>query len=112
MERRGCGDIYVSQNDPGNGNHHKGQLKDFIFTGGCFFFMALHGGVGMDDTAHADHVDVKVFEKQNVVGKVGYRLPRQADHDACPDPKPNGFKGLKAFDARFEGLLGRMYARK
>ena len=44
---------------------------------------------------HANHVDVHVAIKKDIVGQVFNGLPRQADHIACTDLIAYAFQGLE-----------------
>ena len=65
-----------------------------------------------DEGAHADHVDVVLFEKQDVVRKIFEALARKADHHACSHLIAGFAQEAEAIEARLKALLRRMDSRK
>ena len=61
-----------------------------------------------NERPHADHVDVVLGEKQDVVGQIVQRLAGQADHHAGADLIADVAQHGEAFHARFEGLIRGM----
>ena len=89
LEGRRGGDVHVGQKEARDGDHLQAQ-----FEAALFFFLAVHaalhdgfadGRIVVDDVrAHADHVDVHVPVKEDVIGQVFDGLAGQADHVARP----------------------------
>ena len=93
-----------------DGNHLEAQ-----FQAPFLFFGTVHTGshdvfadrcIVMDDVGtHADHVDVHVPVKEDVIGQIAQGLAGQADHVPCPDLVADAAQAVQAVLADLPAVM-------
>ena len=105
LQRRGGGDIDRRQGEAGGGDHAQRQRDACCHIGNR---VRQHCLRVRDVRPHADHVGIKVAEKENVVGQMLHRLTGQADHDAGADDVTDRLELSQAAHTFFVTLGGRV----
>ena len=110
LEGRRSGDVDVGQEEARDGDHLEAQ-----FQAPFLFFGTVHTGshdvfadrcIVMDDVGtHADHVDVHVPVKEDVIDQIAQGLAGQADHVPCPDLVADAAQAVQAVLADLPAVM-------